>query len=715
MKNILIIILVVFGSLCVKAQNTVQDELNKSLEAELQIIGKSSADSIILRWGASKPEIWEYALKNGYVVERALVTDLSLEINKIPFKPLAQSPFKMWPAEKWQEVFQALDENSNDYQMCAIAVSLSGLMEEGEGETLEGTDLFSNGLNSLGDGKGVVDNRFGFSMVAADRSKLAADGSGLRFVDKDIEQNSTYIYRISLPNYKGTYKVKPSYVMLSAEEYVPSFPNLNLKVEPNEKSISVSINKPEIVNAFVVERSLDGTNYVRLNETPVNSTSANGYNGVRKFVYLDDSLVNYQKYYYRLYGNTPFGDEVLVSEFTAMPVDKKAPPRPFIFQPNHKDPETVKLEWEFTDREGDLKGFNILHSNDVHGPYNKLNKKLIATTVRAFEHKNFTADGKNFYQIEALDTAGNSSYSREAYVTLIDSTPPAIPVFLEGSMDSLGVVTLVLRANSERDLMGYRLLKANQADHEFSVFQDRFSSDSSSYTFGYIITDTVSLGTLTEEVFYKATSLDFNYNESELSTHIMVKRPDKRAPVSPLIKHYTVTEKSIFIEFVPSTSKDVVSHTLLRREDKSAEWKSIGLFENTENSFTDTSVMPNVYYEYTLYATDDSENNSPQCRSVRLRPYSTALNDVFKPIAKYLADSNLVIVDWRSNEKMDPKGWFVIMKKENNNEWVVVKQTRDSVYRDTKCNNNSIVEYRVKYYTEHSEGKPVSSNAVRVN
>jgi hypothetical protein len=714
MKKIIILVLVVFAAIITNAQNTIQDELNRSLEAQLTIIGKPSPDSITLRWGVSKPEVWEYALTNGYVVEKSLVTDLNVKVDEIPFTPLSQTPFKMWSEEEWKKALNGLDENSDDYAMCGIAISLSGLIDEDE-NNMDGGDLFSDGLNTLGDGKSMVDNRFGFSMVAADRSKLAANGMGLRFVDKDIQKGKTYIYKISLPDYKGIYKIEPSYVIISAVEYVPSFPNLDLKIDSSEQSISMSINKPSTVNSFFVERSLDGSNYQRLNETPINNANASGYNGATKFVYLDDSLVNYQEYYYRFYGSTPFGDEVLVTEFTAMPVDRKAPPRPFILQPDHVNPETVKIEWEFNSTDGDIDGFNVMRSNDVHGPYTKLNNSLLTEKTREYQDKDFSLDGKNYYQVQAFDTAGNASYSREAYVTLIDSTPPAIPVFLEGSMDSLGVVTLVLRANDERDLMGYRLLKANQADHEFSVFQDRFSSDSSAYSFGYIITDTVSLSTLTEEVFYKATSLDFNYNESELSAHIMVKRPDKRAPVSPLIKHYTVTDKSILIQFVPSTSKDVVSHTLLRREDKSTEWKSIGFFENTENSFTDTSVKPNKYYEYTLYATDDSENNSPQCRPVRLRPYPTGLNDVFKPVAKYLADSNLILVDWKSDEKIDPKGWFVLMKKENNNEWVVVQQTKDTLYRDKRYAKNSTIEYRLKYYTEYSEGVPVSSNVVSFN
>jgi hypothetical protein len=714
MKKIIILVLVVFAAIITNAQNTIQDELNRSLEAQLTIIGKPSPDSITLRWGVSKPEVWEYALTNGYVVEKSLVTDLNVKVDEIPFTPLSQTPFKMWSEEEWKKALNGLDENSDDYAMCGIAISLSGLIDEDE-NNMDGGDLFSDGLNTLGDGKSMVDNRFGFSMVAADRSKLAANGMGLRFVDKDIQKGKTYIYKISLPDYKGIYKIEPSYVIISAVEYVPSFPNLDLKIDSSEQSISMSINKPSTVNSFFVERSLDGSNYQRLNETPINNANASGYNGATKFVYLDDSLVNYQEYYYRFYGSTPFGDEVLVTEFTAMPVDRKAPPRPLILQPDHVNPETVKIEWEFNSTDGDIDGFNVMRSNDVHGPYAKLNNSLLSENTRVYLDKDFSLDGKNYYQIQALDTAGNASYSREAYVTLIDSTPPAIPVFIEGSMDSLGVVTLVLKANTEKDLMGYRLLKANQEDHEFSVFQDRFSSDSSEYLFGYIIKDTVSLNTLTEEVFYKATSLDFNYNESNLSEFIKVKRPDNIAPVAPLVKHYAVSEKSIYLQFVPSSSKDVVSHTLLRREDNTAEWDTLTFFEKDASSYTDTAVKSNQYYEYTMYATDDDKNKSVNCKSVRLRPYPTGLKEVFKPIATHVADSSYVVVDWTSENELDSNGRFVLMKKENNGDWTYITNTQETVYTDYGIKENSTIEYRLKYYTEYSEGVPVSSNVVSFN
>ena len=58
------------------------------------------------------------------------------------------------------------------------------------------------------------------------------------------------------------------------------------------------------------------------------------------------SNVNYQKYIYRFYGQTIFGERVKFAEVTGMPRDLTPPQKPFLKQPKHAKPDEVHVEWE---------------------------------------------------------------------------------------------------------------------------------------------------------------------------------------------------------------------------------------------------------------------------------------------------------------------------------------------------------------------------------
>src|SRR6056297_3068879 len=141
----------------------------------------------------------------------------------------------------------------------------------------------------------------------------------------------------------------------------------------------------------------------------------------------------------------------------------------------------------------------------------------------------------NYYVIQAVDTAFNVSSSIPAAVTLIDTIPPAAPVWLSGDIDSLGVVTLKLENKPENDLMGYRLYKANYPDHEPSVIFEGFVDDDTLQDeIPTAFTDTVTLNTLTPRIYYKIKALDFNFNQSGFSEMMVIERPDTIPPTAPV-------------------------------------------------------------------------------------------------------------------------------------------------------------------------------------
>ena len=95
--------------------------------------------------------------------------------------------------------------------------------------------------------------------------------------------------------------------------------------------------------------------------------------------------------------------------------------------------------------------------------------------------------------------------SQSMLVQPVDSIPPSKPIGLEGVIDSLGTVKLKWKPNQEKDLKGYRILKANAAGEEFVDIYHK------SYI-GNTYKDSVSLKMTNSKVYYRIAAEDMRFN-----------------------------------------------------------------------------------------------------------------------------------------------------------------------------------------------------------
>ena len=567
----------------------------------MALMARGYPDNVVLRYFPTTPQLLNKANITGYIIERAVYKP-GIASENLVYTPVKGSPFKRWSDDQWEKAFSAVDKSDSvNTKLAGFAMTLSDANVKTGSE-----DVLAGGLKSLKEERDNQDMKFGLALIAANRSKLAAEGLALRITDNAVTPGAIYVYRVRINDPAENTKTGIAYLKVQCGAFNAKYlaNNKAVKVTEGDEKISFTFPESKDYYAFNVERSDDGgATYKKITGEPTLKLTPHGYTGKTDYGFIDSNLVNYKKYRYRLLVSTPFADDLPLAEFVAMPRDKTPPPSPFLRSATHIKPKQVELLWE-TKEVPDLKGFTIKRSNAIKGKYMLISKAPLPKAARNYIDESFDATGNNYYIVEAIDTAGNISNSFSAYVTLIDSIPPAMPVIAFAKIDTAGKILIKVKPNIEKDFIGYQLLKANAADHEFSVVTETFRDSLGRSMF--TLKDSTTLNTLTKKIYYKVIAFDSHYNQSVPSKVIELKKRDTIPPVSPLITNFAVTDSTVVVTFVNSGSEDAVSNFLLRREVGKVKYDTVFNNKNRQvTRFIDKKIIGGREYEYTMTAKDD--------------------------------------------------------------------------------------------------------------
>jgi fibronectin type 3 domain-containing protein len=354
---------------------------------------------------------------------------------------------------------------------------------------------------------------------------------------------------------------------------------------------------------FQVERSADSVNYTIVSQAPLISVASNS-TGNNEIIYRDSLPENNRTYYYRARGITFFGS---LSD-PSNTISGKG--RPAFREYPHIDSTTIignkyvrlKFGMPAAFDAKQLKGYVILRGTEKKGKYLAITQGLLSR--EADHYTDEKPEIAAYYKICAINAYGDSSFSFSSYARLADDVPPLPPQELKGAIDTSGAVILQWKANTEPDLLGYRVFRCNtEKEQPVELTKTLFKEPKFS--------DRIELKTLTKSIYYTVRAVDKTYNNSAYSTFCSLKRPDKIAPAEPVFKKAACSDSSIQVMWIPSSSIDVTHYKLLRKVNGQIwslvkEWQA----KDSLRMYTDTAIVIGNIYEYRLEISDETKNMS---------------------------------------------------------------------------------------------------------
>ncbi len=615
------VLLVVCATTCSWSKVWGQQDLNApDAEARpaLALTARSTGTAIQLRWAPNSASTWRRCNEAGYVVVRHTVMRRQVLLpweERSVAVPVTPGPIFPWSAEgQWRPLME---------RDSFAAIAAQALL--GEDFELQSAQESTGGLVNRATEE---QNRFAFGMFAADHSYRTALAMGLAWEDRDAKPNETYLYRV-YPAKQVTIPldtlrlqegqdvpidlrsiIDTGFFSIGVNDKFPLPKVQEVAADFGNRMATISWNKELFRQFYVsyrVERSQDGQWWQVLNQRPLITIDQPG--NPNDYMFMVDSLpMNNRPYFYRVSGRTIFDDYGPPSDpVQGMGIDPLPEFYPYIVSVLENEQKGLDIGWEFNPKdENKILGFKIFRSKTDQGLYQPISgEALLPPAQRSFT--DVQPWPVNYYRIVAYDAWQREMASFSALAQLDDETPPAPPRHVRGAILKDGTTVITWDANTEPDLLGYRVYAANHPNEEFA--QISFEPVRHNH-----FIDTVNLQTLTRELYVQVIALDYRHNSSEFSATGVLLRPDTIAPAPPAFHDLEASAEGIRLIWANSRSKDVLRHELWRRLKGTTAWQTVAALPAGPDAplghYTDTTCVVGADYEYQVVAIDNSDLRS---------------------------------------------------------------------------------------------------------
>lgn len=604
----LLILLINCGK-TIRAQTT----LPLSQTNTVAIVAKAQSNRVLLRWTPASEQVWKQANQYwqnpnpyGYFVERRVVTRNGQPVSGTTFSRLNQMPLLPVGATQWQSAWQTTPADSSNLKTLKAAIYDDKSVSAPNDTALHVVDRQSDDFD-----------RYIVAMLAADQSYAGAVLAALAYVDESVVANEQYEYRVVVNTPAGQPTIGSTTFQIELADYRPLASPVKPAVRFAQRNATLNWAADTTIqgyNTYWIERSTDGQNFMMRNRTPLLQTSQVD----ASITYQDTFPLGRRTYYYRLKGQTIFG-EIGISAVVVGQSKDTITNVPRIKDARLMSNGSVRLSWQFP---GDtimpradtlLSGYYIGVASKANDPAVPAKINIAATDTVALVSNyagKVSSPATLYFTVGAIKKDGDTLRSSPVFVEPFDTIAPQAPRGLQGFITPGGMAQLSWQPNAEPDLLGYKVFRCQRKGEEaVNITYDSILVSS-------VWRDTVNLNLLNPGVYYHVKAIDRRYNESPLSAPLYLNRPDTIRPVPPLFRGFTLSTNGVRLRWANSFSRDVVRHTLYRREVTNGGWQMLTVFalrdtiQNgqsialSDTAWIDQSAQASRSYTYLLLAQD---------------------------------------------------------------------------------------------------------------
>lgn len=677
------------------------------LAAGIKVIAKAYGDSVVLRWAPTRPWAWNKLNYIGYTIERIDVTEKDNARKEL----LTAVPLKPFSLEKFKASFKPENNNAAIAAQCLYGKNFETNLRKGQ--------------SAIEDRASVSDARYSYTLMVSDFDANVGMATALRFTDKTVKKGNKYIYRVmpAAAATQGTIDTGTVLIINNKAE-TTSKPEITEGIA-FDRLCELHWNRTgnETWSGFYIERSEEGKAFTALNSLPFissppdssvikqDSSKAKLFSMLQaQHIYMDSLPQNYKNYYYRIRGINAFAELSDYSGIITLSGRDMTPPVAVnILNPKFISDRKIKVQWKKDVIEKDCKGYYVTRAKNINGPYETLNKELLSPSTSEYTDNNAYAHGGNYYIVVAADTANNISSSTPAMGLVPDNTPPAMPTGLKGKIEKNGLVYLAWDANKDEDIRGYKVYFANAPDHVFTQITSEPDSLSN-------FVDSITLKTLTKNIWYKIAAVDYNNNHSEFSAPVKLKKQDIVPPAPPVATNIIVNSKSAEMDWIQSSSDDAVSYIVYRKQENNNR-TVVANFKHTPSihsfHFIDTTAKPNILYFYTAETIDEDSLHSPESIPVNVKIHKVVERPAIATLkAVYNSKLKMVKLNWQYNDKADY--FFIVYRAEGNEAWQSLQSLNKDIleFNDLKADQGKTYRYAIRAIYKDENGNTQMSEAV---